>query len=392
MKSDLLVIGGGAAGLFAAWTASQQGKTVSVLERNKRFGLKILISGGGRCNFTNLKVKKSNFHSQHPNFPRFALENFSSAQFVELIQGTHIPFHEKKLGQLFCDRSSKDILNMLLDGCRRTGVYLVSDVDVQKIQKDDSQNFTVQTSRGSFGASKVLIATGGLSFPKLGVSDFGYKVARQFGHKVTSREPALVPLVLDSNIMSDLKQLAGVSCPVIVKIKKQVFEDDLLFTHWGLSGPAILKASLYWQAGEPLRINLLPNVSLQEAFQNPGLRSLKISKYLDQFLPHRLVQVWLDFEKIDSQLKIQEIPKKSLNKLANQINQWTPTPIETEGFKKAEVTRGGVSLDEISPRTLESKLVPGLYFAGEVLDVTGWLGGYNFQWAWSSGYTVGSSC
>lgn len=387
---DLVVIGGGAAGLFAAWTAALRGKSVIVLEHNKKFGLKILISGGGRCNFTNERVGKKNFLAQQPNFPRFVLDKFQPKQFIRLLQAKKIPFHEKKMGQLFCDRSSKDILNLLLDGCRAKGVKLQTGIHVKSLDKQDS--FHVVSSEGVFHAESVLVATGGLSFPRLGATDFGYKVAKDFGHTLIKPEPALVPLTLKPADLKQTKELAGVSCPVLVKFQKQTFEDDLLFTHWGLSGPAILKISLYWHSGEPLHINLAPEVSFLDLFKEPGLRGQKISKLIEAYLPARAVQTWLSRLDIQDSQLVSEIPQKTLNKLAASLNDWTVIPEGTEGYKKAEVTRGGISLDEIHSRTLESKLVPGLFFAGEVLDVTGWLGGYNFQWAWASGYAVGQSC
>ncbi|KXV57655.1 hypothetical protein AD948_13875 [Acetobacter senegalensis] len=386
---DVVVIGAGAAGLMAAFTAARRGSRVVVLDHAPEPGRKILISGGGRCNFTNRDVKPESFLSQNRHFARSALSRYTPADFLALLATHKIPWHEKKLGQLFCDNSASDIVKMLLAECDAAGVRLLTDVRVADVSR--AEVFRVRTSAGEFTSAALVVATGGLSIPKLGASGFGYDLARYFGLPVITPEPALVPLVFGAGTESWVKELAGVSLPVKASCGKVAFEEALLFTHRGLSGPALLQISSYWQAGQPVRLDLLPG-------QDSGrlLAEVKASKgkmrgpaVLSRWFPQRLAQELA--RQFAPDRPVVEWPDKTIRALAEHIHRLDMHPTGTEGFAKAEVTRGGVDTRALSSKTMEAQQVPGLYFIGEAVDVTGWLGGYNFQWAWASGHAAGEA-
>jgi predicted Rossmann fold flavoprotein len=388
--ADVIVLGGGAAGLMCAMTAGQRGRSVVVLEGSNRIGKKILMSGGGRCNFTNLWCSPDDFLSHNPHFCKSALARYTQHDFTALVEKHGIPFHEKKDGQLFCDRSSKDIVKMLQDECDDAGVQIVTDCAISDVARDGT--FAVDSDKGRYSSDALVVATGGLSIPKMGASGFGYDLARQFGHKVYETRAALVPLTFTGALHDLTDRLSGVSTEATVTVSGAQFTDDILFTHRGLSGPAILQASSYWQPGEDITLNLLPHMDaadllLRAKRAQPGavLRTL-----LAQHLPRKLVaelqaMFWAD--KTDT--PVGELADDALQSIAQQISGWTVRPAATEGYRTAEVTLGGVDTDELSSRTMESRKVPGLYFIGEVVDVTGHLGGFNFQWAWSSGHAAG---
>ena len=387
-NADVLIIGGGAAGLMCAMTAAQRGKKVTVLEGSNKIGKKILMSGGGRCNFTNLHTTPANFVSANPHFCKSALSRYAPRDFIALVEKHEIPYHEKTLGQLFCDRSSKDIVAMLLDECNTAGVQIHTHCSETEVQPE----FVVRCSQGAFRAGALVIASGGLSIPKMGASDFGYRVARQFGHEVLETRAGLVPFTFTGAIHDAFDRISGVSCNAIVSTNGHSFREDILFTHRGLSGPAALQISSHWQPGEEILVNLLPDddaaallIETKRAQQRALLRTV-----LCERLPRALVQelqglVWPDA----SETPIGEMTDRQLTEIGATLNAWTLKPAATEGYRTAEVTLGGVSTDEISSQTMESKRAPGLYFIGEVVDVTGQLGGFNFQWAWASGHAAG---
>ncbi len=369
MVYDAIVIGAGAAGLFYAATAGQRGRRVAVIDHSAEAGRKILISGGGRANFTNLRVSAANFLSSNPHFAKSALARFAPADFLRLMEAHRIRYHEKTLGQLFCDRSARELLDLLLAECAKGSVELILDTRVAAVSRDTA--FHLETTRGPLRSAALVIATGGLSIPKLGATGFGYDVARQFGLKVIPPFPALVPLTFTPG----WPELSGLSAAVTASFGKQQFAEKMLFTHRGLSGPAILQISSYWKPGEPLRIDLLPGMDCG------AIAPQEVRRFLAQKLPQRLAEAWLEMEGFTQ-------PLPSIKKLDARLHAWTVTPSGTEGFSKAEVTGGGVDTAELSSKTMEAKRVPGLFFIGEVVDVTGWLGGYNFQWAWSSAYAA----
>lgn len=392
MNYDVIIIGAGAAGLFCAGELVQKGKSVLVLEKNKKPGLKILISGGGRCNFTNLAVGPEHYVSENPHFCKSALRQFSSEDFINLVRGAKIAFYEKTLGQLFCKRSSKEILQLLLDRCQSKKHKLMTECLVKEVQKQED-HFVVKTQHGSFSASSLVVATGGLSFKKLGASDLGYEIAKQFGHSVVSLRPALDGFVWDKENKKYFSKIAGVSLLATVTVGKKQFSENILFTHLGLSGPAILKASLYWEPGKTVQINFIPELhdfaqQLKSAQEKHP--KMKLKNFLQQHLPESFVSVLLE------KLKLPETFFHSLKVTEREalfqcLSQFSFTPPKTVGYEKAEVTKGGVNVKEVSSKTMESQLVPGLFFIGEVLDVTGLLGGYNFQWAWSSAFVAARS-
>lgn len=369
---DVIVIGGGAAGLMCAIEAGQRGRRVIVIEHNPQIGRKILISGGGRCNFTNLQTRPENFLSANPHFAKSALARYRPEDFVSLVRKHHIPFHEKTLGQLFCDRSARDITSLLETECAAAGVRIETGCAVRQIERRD--RFHVKTGLGDMEAESLVVATGGLSVPKTGASSFGYDVARQFGLKVCPCRPALVPLVFD-----EFGDLAGVSLPVTVRAGSATFSEKMLFTHRGLSGPAILQASSYWEPGSELEVDLLPGTDLVSSLRE---RRAEARLVLNALLPQRFAARW--YPKTAGSLSDREI-----DALSKALHSWRVRPAGTEGFAKAEVTAGGVDTSELSSQTLEAKKVPGLFFVGEVVDVTGQLGGFNFQWAWASGFAAG---
>lgn len=387
---DVVIIGAGAAGLFCAGMAGQMGVRVLLIEHANKVAEKIRISGGGRCNFTNRDTSPAQFLSANPHFCRSALARYTPQDFLALLQRHHVAWHEKHKGQLFCDRSAEDIITVLLDECAQGRVERWQPCSVQAVRANAAGGFELETDRGRVQAPRLVIATGGLSIPKIGATDFGHRVAQQFGHRLQDTRPALVPLTFDAALWSPFAPLAGLSLPVSVSTgqgaQKGQFLEDLLFTHRGLSGPAVLQISSYWQAGDPLHINLAPGVSLSQALlQAKASSKRKLSNELATLLPSRLSQAWLDPQPGLADKPMPDLRDKDLQQLAASLQNWQLTPQGTEGYRKAEVTAGGVDTREISSQTLESQRMAGLYFIGEVLDVTGWLGGYNFQWAWSSG-------
>lgn len=375
MNYDVVVIGAGAAGLMSAATAGKNGKKVLLLEHNRSAGKKILISGGGRANFTNLKVTPNDYLCSQRNFHKFALKEYREQDFIDLVKSYKIKFYEKKLGQLFCDVSAKDLLNMLLNECKKSGVEII--YGAEDIQVVDG--FMIEWKNNFVETKKLIVATGGLSVPTIGASDFGQVLAKRYGHKIIPMRPALVGLKTEG-----LTELAGISHVAEVSVGKFKVKEDVLITHKGLSGPGILKSSLYWQKGEKLKINWLPEENLDELF----VQSKKtIGQLLKDKMPNRLLEYLVP----ENKKPLNEVSKKEINKTKERLRAYEVSPSGTEGYRKAEVTAGGVDTSQIDQKTMESKIVPGLYFVGEVLDVTGQLGGYNFQWAWSSGVVAGRS-
>ncbi|HVO59147.1 MAG TPA: NAD(P)/FAD-dependent oxidoreductase [Dongiaceae bacterium] len=376
-KFDVLVLGAGAAGLFCAAEAGRLGKRVAVLEREERAGKKILISGGGRCNFTNLHTSPGNFLSANPHFAKSALARFTPRDFVALVEKYRIPYHEKTLGQLFCDGSAQDILGMLEAECRAGGVQVLTSHGISEVRK--AAEFEVQVGGAEFRAPALVVATGGLSIPKMGATGFGYQVARKFGLRVVSTRPALVPLVFAAQEQKAYCDLAGVSAEVIARCGEAEFREKMLITHRGLSGPAILQASSYWQEGEAIELDLAPGRDVTAAIRAAAARTHKaLETAFAGILPKRLAERWL------AKNPPEGLSNAALEKFERGIHAWRLRPAGTEGYAKAEVTAGGVDTEELSSKTMESKKVPGLFFVGEVVDVTGWLGGFNFQWAWAS--------
>jgi hypothetical protein len=356
-------------------TAGRRGRRVLVIEHSRQPGAKILISGGGRCNFTNRTVTAANFLSANPHFAKSALARFTPPDFIGLVKQHHIRYHEKTLGQLFCDGSAKQILEMLLDECKAAGVEIRTGCKVSGVRRD--ARFDVETGEGDLEAAAVVVASGGLSIPKMGATDFGYRLARQFGLKIVQPYPALVPLVFDGEDRKRWSDLAGVSLAVRASCGKAEFDEKLLFTHRGVSGPAVLQASSYWRPGMEVAVDLLPAQSFAPAAH-------EARKALALALPQRLADRWLEVEGFNQPV----LPVQAVDR---RLHEWRFRPSGTEGFDKAEVTGGGVATDELSSKTMEARNVPGLYFVGEVVDVTGWLGGYNFHWAWASAHAAGEA-
>ena len=384
MKFDVIIIGAGAAGLFCAMEAGKRGRRVLALEHNAQVGRKITISGGGRCNFTNREVKPENFVSNNPHFCKSALARYTPQDFIELVKKHRIEFYEKKLGQLFCRESSGQIVQMLLTECRRARVEIRTNCAVKSVAKNES--FAVETDQGNFTGESLVVATGGLSFPKIGATDFGYRLARRFGLKIVETRPALVALAA-ANSSASFKKLAGVSIDANVSFGKHSFRENVLFTHRGLSGPAILQISNYWRKDKTVSIDLSPTANVLEYLRNNRESRQNLDNFLSRILPNRFAEIFTADNFPNKPLN--QLSSKDLEQIAVKLNDWQIKFNETEGFDKAEVTLGGVSTDEISSQTMESKRVQNLYFVGEVADVTGWLGGYNFQWAWSSGFAAG---
>ena len=390
MKWDVIVIGGGAAGLFCAIEAGKRGRKVLVLEHSERVGKKIAISGGGRCNFTNIHTSSENFLSSNPHFCKSALARYSPSDFISLVEKHGIQYHEKKLGQLFCDGSSQQIIDLLLGECNAANVEILLECQVTGLQKEAS--FRVETNQGTFTSSSLVIATGGLSIAPLGATDFGYRVARQFGLQIQAPRPGLVPLTLTSQMQKQLSRLSGISIDALVSCCGQgspEFRENILITHRGLSGPAILQISSYWRDGESITINLLPDDDVFDLLKSSQSSGIELATLLSRRLPKRFAQAWCELY-TESKL-LQRFNGAELHEIAQQIQNMEITPAGTEGFKKAEVTAAGVATTELSSQTMEAKRVPGLYFIGEVVDVTGQLGGYNFQWAWASGFAAGKA-
>jgi predicted Rossmann fold flavoprotein len=385
LEWDVIVIGGGAAGLFCAIEAGKRGRSVLVLEHTEEVGKKIAISGGGRCNFTNIYTSAENFISANSHFCKSALARFTPTDFISLVEKHGIAYHEKKLGQLFCDGSARQIIDLLLLECRQAGAEIRCRCQVLSVLKESA--FRVETNQGSFISSSLVIATGGLSIPPLGATDFGYRIARQFGLQIEEPRPALVPFTLTSQMQRQLSPLSGVSLDTIVSCCGAEFRENILVTHRGLSGPAILQISSYWQPGTPISLNLLPDENVLELLTHNQNSGIELANLLSQHLPKRFAQSWCDLYAVSRPLK--QYDGRELLEIAQKIHEMRITPSGTEGFRKAEVTAGGVSTAELSSRTMEARRMPGLYFIGEVVDVTGQLGGYNFQWAWASGHAAG---
>ena len=385
MRFDVIVIGGGAAGLFCAMTAGRRGRRVLVLEHNDRPGKKIRISGGGRCNFTNVNTAAANFISANPHFCKSALARYAPSDFVALVESHGIDYYEKKAGQLFCSGSAQQIIDMLVEECRRAGVEIVCGCPVRGLAGPGP--WRAETGRGEITAESVVVATGGLSIPTLGSTDFGYRVARQFGLNVRPTRPALVPLLLAPAVLGPLGALSGVSFAAAASCGGAEFSDDVLLTHRGLSGPAILQASSYWRPGEDVWLNLLPGRDALGLLESRRQSDIDLANLLGRHLPRRLAHAWCELNAPSRPLR--QFAEGELAAVANKLERWPLRPTGTEGYKKAEVTAGGVDTDELSSKTMEAARAPGLYFIGEVVDVTGHLGGHNFQWAWSSGHAAG---
>jgi len=384
-KFDVVVIGAGAAGLFCAIEAGRRGRKVLVVERNSQVGRKIIISGGGRCNFTNIFTSPENFVSQNPHFSKSALARYTPDDFIRLVKKHKIDFYEKKLGQLFCRESSRQIVDLLLAECERAGVEIRTGCTVLKIDKQNL--FLVNMGSSSVECESLVIATGGLSFAKVGATDFGYGVAREFGLKIEPTRPALVPLVFETN--GETGKLAGVSIDSIVSTSDREFRENILFTHRGLSGPAILQISNYWKKGRDVSIDLLPGMDASELLAANAQSRKSLTNFLNQLMPEKAARLFAPQHVADKPLV--QIGHRELEKVGKGLNNWSVRFRDTEGYDKAEVTIGGVSTDELSSQTMEARKIPGLFFIGEVVDVTGWLGGYNFQWAWASGYAAGQA-
>ncbi|HEX6708522.1 MAG TPA: NAD(P)/FAD-dependent oxidoreductase [Albitalea sp.] len=385
---DAVVIGAGAAGLFCAGIAGQRGLRVLLVDHAEKLAEKIRISGGGRCNFTNREAGPANFLSANPHFCRSALARYTAHDFIALVQRHRIAFHEKHKGQLFCDGSSDEIVAMLVRECEQGGVTRWQPCAVEAIRRA-GKTFELDTDRGPVRSAQVVIATGGLSIPKIGASDFGYRIARQFGHRIVETRPALVPLTFDAAAWTPFTPLAGLSLPARVETgegrTRGQFLEDLLFTHRGLSGPAILQISTYWRPGEPIRLDLAPELDLRAALRAAKTLSRRqLGNELAEILPRRLAETWLADQPDLADRPLPEVRDRDLERLSSELERWELTPSGTEGYRKAEVTAGGVDTRALSSQSMESQHQGGLYFIGEVVDVTGWLGGYNFQWAWAS--------
>jgi predicted Rossmann fold flavoprotein len=395
LQYDVVVIGAGAAGMMCAAVAGQAGKRVLVIDHASKLAEKIRISGGGRCNFTNLHATPSNFLSENPHFCKSALSRYTPQDFLSLVKRYKIAFHEKHKGQLFCDDSAEDIIRMLKAECDVGKVEWRMPCSITEMSKTE-HGFLVYTEKGVVNAANVVIATGGLSIPKIGATDFSYRIAKQFDLKIVEPRPALVPLTFDATNWEPFVPMAGISLEVDietgVKKSKMVFREDLLFTHRGLSGPAILQISSYWQPGQTIRVNLLPELDVAEELISAKSTTKKnLANFLASYLPARLVDGLLAAHGFDGNLKIADMQDKRLRLLGEKMNRWELLPNGSEGYRKAEVTRGGVDTRELSQQSMMVNKVPGLYFIGEAVDVTGWLGGFNFQWAWASGVAAGKA-
>ena len=387
-KFNVVIIGAGAAGMMCAIEAGKRGRKVLLVDHAKRIGEKIRISGGGRCNFTNINSNPNKFISSNPNFCISALKQYTQNDFISLINKHHIKFHEKKLGQLFCDESSKQIIDMLLHECKISNVILKNETPVLAVSKIDDK-YHIKSEAREYLCESLVIATGGLSIPKIGATDFGYKIAKQFHINVIEQEPGLVPLTFQDLLLNKCKNLAGLSLEAVVSFQKKSFEEGMLFTHRGLSGPSILQISSYWKLGKDIQINLAPTKDIHMLLEERKLSNPKqdVTSIISEFIPKRLALSLCEDLKVSG--RIADLSKKIIEIVSKSINQWAINPIGTEGYRTAEVTLGGVDTKELSSKTMMSNNNKGLYFIGEVVDVTGHLGGYNFQWAWSSGYVSG---
>jgi predicted Rossmann fold flavoprotein len=389
LNFDIIVIGAGGAGMMCAIRAAQRGRTVCLLDHSSKIGRKILISGGGRCNFTNIHATSANYVSRNPHFAKSALSRFTPKDFIGLVKKHRISFHEKKLGQLFCDGSAEAIVKLLVGECEDAGAQFKLSCNVKSVRKDD--RFYLRTNLGEFTCDALVVASGGLSIPKIGATGFGYDLARQFGLKIVEPFPALVGFDFKQREYQQFAELAGVSVDSEVSGKGPAFRENTLFTHTGVSGPAVLQASLYWWPEQELLLNLCPDVDIREWLIDKKKSGAKteVKNLLADILPKRLAERFSEVYWKSGRLS--EMPDKVIEDFASKLNSWRIVPKDNFGYAKAEVTRGGVDTDELSSKTMEAKKVPGLYFIGEVVDVTGQLGGFNFQWAWASGYAAGEA-
>jgi predicted Rossmann fold flavoprotein len=389
-RYDVIVLGAGAAGMMCAIRAGQRGRSVAVLDHAAAPGEKIRISGGGRCNFTNIHAGPKNFLSANPHFAKSALARFTPRDFLAMVERHGIAWHEKTLGQLFCDNSAKDIIRMLTDEMRAAGAQLLLRTETSGVEQIDS-GYRISTSEGTFEAPSLVVATGGKSIPKMGASGFAYRIAEQFGLPLVETRPGLVPLTLDPQLLQRLAPLSGIAAPAEIRHGKTAFREALLFTHRGLSGPAILQISSYWREGEEITVAIEPDVDvfalLKKAKQANGRQSAQTA--LAELLPKRLAQHFVEAEGVSGNLADQS--DKRLEQLAAAIQSWPVKPSGSEGYRTAEVTLGGIDTSCLDSRTMQVKAAPGLFFIGECVDVTGWLGGYNFQWAWASGHVAGEA-
>lgn len=392
---DVVIVGGGAAGMMCALQAGQRGRSVLLIEHGKAFGEKIRISGGGRCNFTNSGCKPKNFLSNNPHYCKSALSQYTQHDFISLVKSYDIAFHEKTLGQLFCDGAATQIIEMLVAEMRKGGVELALKTKVERLEKSEAgfslslRHSQTEEPLEAVTCSSLVIATGGRSIPKMGATGFGYKVAEQFGLELVEQRPALVPLTFDEKLLSQLSPLSGIGVDAVVSNNKTKFSEAMLFTHRGLSGPSILQISSYWREGDTIQLDMLPGRDvfelLKEARQVNG--KLALQTVLSEYFPKRVADMITG--QFEFEGNIADLSDKKLRKVADHINRWTVQPVGTEGYRTAEVTLGGVDTNGLNSKTMMAKDVPGLFFIGEVVDVTGWLGGYNFQWAWSSGWVAG---
>ena len=388
IQYDVIIIGAGAAGMMSAIEAGKRGRKVLLVDHYKKIGEKIRISGGGRCNFTNINTNPNKFLSQNPKFVRSALSQYTQNDFINLINKYEIKFHEKKLGQLFCDHSAQQIVEMLLKECELANVTILKEFIIKNIDKENDQ-YLVSTETDTYSSESLIVATGGLSVPKIGATSFGYEVAKKFDHNIIETLPALVPLTFSEKILEMCKELTGLSVEAIVSFNKVLFQEGMLFTHRGLSGPSILQISSYWKQGDNIKVNLSPKLNVYQLLEekrklNPKFDILNI---ISEILPKRLAQIICSENKVSG--NISELSNKILKQLSDNINSWLINPTGSEGYRTAEVTLGGVDTKELSSKTMMSNKHKNLFFIGEVVDVTGHLGGYNFQWAWSSGYVAG---
>lgn len=388
-NTDVIIIGASASGLMCAIEAAKRGRHVLVLDHANKAGKKILMSGGGRCNFTNYDINAENYISHNNHFIKSALNRFTQWDFIAMVEAYKISYHEREHGQLFCDDSSKDILNLLLNECKKENVTIQLNTNIINIEKNTDDYFFVKSDTGDYQCQSLIIASGGLSIPKMGASPFGYKIAEQFNIKVWPTTAGLVPFTLHKQDKENLSDLSGIAVKSIVETKNINFHENILFTHRGLSGPAILQISSYWTAGETVTINLLPYINLFEHLISACKKQpqIKLKTVLHKLLPKRLIDIFIVSELLDKTL--QEISDKQFKNVTDTLQNWSIKPNGTEGYRTAEVTVGGVDCDALSSKTFESKAVSGLYFIGEVMDICGWLGGYNFQWSWSSGWCAG---
>lgn len=388
INTDVLIIGAGAAGLMCAIEAGKRGRKVIVLDHANKAGKKILMSGGGRCNFTNYSVEPDNYLSNNLHFCKSALSRYTQWNFLDLVSRYRIPYHERDHGRLFCNDSARDILDMLLTECENAVVSIQLNTSIHRIEQLNQQ-FQLHTSQGDFTVQSLVIATGGLSIPKMGATPFGYKIAEQFGINVLPTRAGLVPLTLQPEDKEQFSPLSGIAVPCVVSANGQAFNENMLFTHRGLSGPSILQISSYWHAGEAISINLLPDSSITDELKNKRQQKINstLKTVLHTYLPKHLLSCLLPENLLNTAL--QDCSDRQIEQLAEQLHNWTIKPNGTEGYRTAEITLGGVDCNELSSKTMASIKVSGLYFIGEVVDVSGWLGGYNFQWAWSSGWCAG---